>query len=300
MRLKFNSKNKILKVSVYISLIIVFIYLFIYIMFHTDIKYLIIDSVNYNYDSRRLYLNNLSKSDYVYLSLNKITTFDSNAKLEEIEEEFKDVDLDTDIINEPLIYIYNTHQTEGYNYEKLDHTVKPTVQFASYILKDYLNDYSIESVVETSSIKKYLDEHNLQYNYSYEASRYYLKNIKDKYPSIEYFIDLHRDSSKINKTLYEKDKVRYARILFVVGMKHSNSASNLEFVTELNNMLNDKYKGISRGIYKREDARFNQDMSNRCILIELGGVDNTLEEINNSLGVVSKILSEYIGEHNGK
>ena len=297
MRLKFSNKNKILRVSVYLSFIIVFIYLFIYVMFHTDFKYMIIDSVNYNYDDRRLYLNNLSKSDYVYLSLSKITTFDNNIKLEEIEEEY--LEENEEEIKEPLVYIYNTHQTEGYNYEKLDHTVKPTVLFASHILKDYLNDYNIESIVETSSMKKYLNEHNLEYSGSYEASRHYLKSVKEKYPSIEYFIDLHRDSSKINKTLYKKGNTAYARILFVVGMKHNNSESNLEFVTELNNSLNSKYKGISRGIYKREDARFNQDISSKCILVELGGVDNTLEEINNSLDVFSKILNDYIGGHSG-
>ena len=47
---------------------------------------------------------------------------------------------------------------------------------------------------------------------------------------------------------------------------------------------------------KRSDQVFNQDISPRAILVELGGVDNTLEEINNTLEVFAKVLSEYINE----
>ena len=47
---------------------------------------------------------------------------------------------------------------------------------------------------------------------------------------------------------------------------------------------------------KRDDVIFNQDLSPRAILIELGGVDNNLEEINNTLKVLSEVLYEYIKE----
>lgn len=293
MKLRFKCKKNI-KVLIPIFILFLLVFSYMYMLFNTDFKYVIIDSVNYNFDNRNLDINNLSKSELVYLSLNKITTFDNDIKLEEFEEHFIDIE-----VKEPLIYIYNTHQTEGYNYKLLDHTVKPTVLFASFILKDYLNDLGIESIVETSSMKEYLTNNKLQYKDSYEASRYYLKNIIEKYPSIKYFIDLHRDSSNIKATLYENDNTRYARVMFVVGMKHSNSSKNLEFVNTFNDNLNSKYKGLSRGILKRDDARFNQDISDKCILIELGGVDNTLEEVNNTLEIISKELSSLIGESSG-
>ncbi len=293
MKLRFKCKKNI-KVLIPIFILFLLVFSYMYMLFNTDFKYVIIDSVNYNFDNRNLDINNLSKSELVYLSLNKITTFDNDIKLEEFEEHFIDIE-----VKEPLIYIYNTHQTEVYNYKLLDHTVKPTVLFASFILKDYLNDLGIESIVETSSMKEYLTNNKLQYKDSYEASRYYLKNIIEKYPSIKYFIDLHRDSSNIKATLYENDNTRYARVMFVVGMKHSNSSKNLEFVNTFNDNLNSKYKGLSRGILKRDDARFNQDISDKCILIELGGVDNTLEEVNNTLEIISKELSSLIGESSG-
>ena len=60
---------------------------------------------------------------------------------------------------------------------------------------------------------------------------------------------------------------------------------------------NKEYKGITRGIYKRKDVIFNQDLYDNATLIEVGGVDNTIEEVNNTLEAFAKVLSEYIKEH---
>ena len=63
--------------------------------------------------------------------------------------------------------------------------------------------------------------------------------------------------------------------------------------------LEKDYKGLSRGIYKRSDVIFNQDLNPNAILIELGGVDNQIDELNNTLEILSKIIKEYLGESNG-
>ena len=44
----------------------------------------------------------------------------------------------------------------------------------------------------------------------------------------------------------------------------------------------------------RKNEVFNQDISKNAILLEVGGVDNTIEEINNTLSVIAKVLNEYI------
>ena len=59
-------------------------------------------------------------------------------------------------------------------------------------------------------------------------------------------------------------------------------------------MISNKYKGLSRGIMYRKDVIFNQDLSPYAILLEVGGVDNTIEEINNTLNVFANILYEYL------
>ena len=110
-------------------------------------------------------------------------------------------------------------------------------------------------------------------------------------------IDIHRDSTKYKGTLYEKNNKKYARIMFVLTTKHKNYKENEKFVNYLNNKLNKEYKGLSRGIMRRKDVIFNQDMSNNAILIEVGGVDNDIEEVNNTLEVFAKILKDYIEEN---
>ena len=70
---------------------------------------------------------------------------------------------------------------------------------------------------------------------------------------------------------------------------------------ELNNKLNAKNACLSRGIIKKEgpgvDGIYNQDFSPNTILIELGGQDNSIDEVNNTLKIFSEVLTEYIKEH---
>lgn len=46
----------------------------------------------------------------------------------------------------------------------------------------------------------------------------------------------------------------------------------------------------------RTDVIFNQDLSSHAILLEVGGVDNTIEEVNNTMQVIAEVLNEYINE----
>ena len=53
----------------------------------------------------------------------------------------------------PIVYIFNTHQTEGYNSNFLEtFNINNTVYLGSHILGEYLNDLGISSVVEENSI----------------------------------------------------------------------------------------------------------------------------------------------------
>ncbi|MBR2138470.1 MAG: stage II sporulation protein P [Bacilli bacterium] len=250
------------------------------------------DIINYRFKNKIPSKEELS-SFATYMSLNK--TVNKNNMFPVVMKEEKEEPLIIQKEN-PIIYIYNTHDTEKYNSIFIsDYSIIPDVKIASHILKDHLNDLGINSYVEERSIKTYLNKHKLSYSGSYEASRTYLLDSKKK-NNYEYYIDIHRDSAKYNKTLWKKDNKKYARIMFVLTTKHKNYKENKKFVNELNNMINKKYTGLSRGIYVRNDVIFNQDISDKAILIELGGVDNTLEEINNTLEVFSKIFSEFINE----
>lgn len=285
---KINYKKHLL-----ISLIIIFSLLYLYLFNKYDyIKSILYKSTNNsnNISSRLLYssLNKIVSYNDMIIKTNENDTIKKVNKIINVEE--------TKIDSKPIIYIYNTHDTEGYTLPFIsDYSITPNVKIASYILKDHLNDLNINSVVEKRTIKSYLNKNKLDYSYSYQASRNY---IRDELKKNDYLIliDLHRDSATKKYTSYEKDNKKYARIMFVLGKNYSTYSDNEKFMNNLNDRINKNYKGLSRGVFIRKSSKYNQDLSKRAILIEVGGVDSTLEEINNTLYVFANILNDYINE----
>ena len=189
------------------------------------------------------------------------------------------------------VYIYNTHDEEGYSNKGFEvYNTTPTVKLASYMLKDELKNLGINALVEERPVIKEIKKQGLPYYYSYDISNKYCKEIKEKYPSIIYFIDLHRDGiDKSLSTVTINDKA-YAKMMFLLGMNHDDANKNLEVVTKLNNYLNDNYKGLMRSIYKRNDITYYQELSSHNFIIEIGGQDNTYQEVYNSVKALAKAL----------
>ena len=203
--------------------------------------------------------------------------------------------------NEPLIYIYKTHDEEAYYNSYLNpYNIVPDVKLASYYFQERLKDLGIESVVEKRKIKDVLDKNGWNYRYSYNASRVYLEEVSKNNPSIKYFIDLHRDSVGKDKTTTTINGKSYARVMFLVGLEHENYQKNLDLATRLNELISQFDSTLSRGIYQKEgpgvNGIYNQDFSSKAILIEVGGQYNTIEEVANTIEVIARVLKDYLGE----
>ena len=204
----------------------------------------------------------------------------------------------------PLIYIYNSHQTEEYlpsNF--IESEVKPTVMMADYIMEDIFNKNNFNTIVEERSIKQKLNENNWKYYRSYDASRIYIDDTKTNNPSIKYFIDVHRDSLKRDKTTVEINGKSYAKTIFLIGLENDNYNENLEFTTKINDKLNEKYPNLSKGIYKKGgegvNGVYNQDNSKYTILLEIGGPENNTTEVLNSTLAFADCFMEVISTNEG-
>ena len=204
----------------------------------------------------------------------------------------------------PLIYIYNSHQTEEYlpsNF--IESEVKPTVMMADYIMEDIFNKNNFNTIVEERSIKQKLNENNWKYYKSYDASRIYIDDTKTNNPSIKYFIDVHRDSLKRDKTTVEINGKSYAKTIFLIGLENDNYNENLEFTTKINDKLNEKYPNLSKGIYKKGgegvNGVYNQDNSKYTILLEIGGPENNTTEVLNSTLAFADCFMEVISTNEG-
>lgn len=213
------------------------------------------------------------------------------------QEVLKKVNKET-VVN-PTIYLYNTHQTEEYKATSFaEYNVRPNVMMADYVLKEALNEKGHRVLVEETNVATVRSNLGLTYAGSYEVTKSLLANAKNNYPSLNYFVDLHRDSIGYDKTTLITNETRYAKILFIVGLENPNYQENLAFTTKIHEGLNQKLAGLSKGIYKKEgtgvNGVYNQDFSPRTILVELGGSENTIDEVYRTLLILADVLDEVI------
>lgn len=297
------------------------------ISFIGTIKWL--DKVNLKVDDLFLYtlLSNSSniKSDGISSSVvNYVIDLDFFSPLDLLKNNYKGlVDKPNNVVNmnnpskpnddtelvlkeevyKPAVYIFNTHQSEEYASNTIEYNIKPTVMTASYMLEERLKKLGIYSIVEENNILELLRINNWNYASSYRVTKMLMTEAKEKNPSLVYFIDLHRDSIPRDKTTAVIGDKTYAKVLFLLGMDNPNYLESEKVIARMNEIIKEKYPGISKGIYKKGGAGvngiYNQDFSSRCVLIEVGGVDNTLEEVSNTIDAITYMLKTYMGEANG-
>jgi len=201
----------------------------------------------------------------------------------------------------PLIYIYNSHQTEEYassNYAEF--SINPTVVMNNYILEDMFLKRGYKSLVEERSIKEVLNQNNWKYANSYKASRIFLEDVIIKQPSLKYFIDVHRDSLKRDKTVVNIEGKDYAKIIYLIGEENPNFQENLKLTEKINSKMQELYPGLSKGIYKKSgpgvNGVYNQDFSPNLLVVEVGGYENTTTEVMNSAIAFAICFMEVINE----
>lgn len=240
-------------------------------------------------DKKSIVLSSVT-SNNVNTKFNSSTNI-SNKRLIKKEE----VNNETNIALDPIVYIYNTHETE--EYKSSFYNITPTVKTVSNIMKDELLKLNINSIIETKSVQKEVNKRGLDYPETYTVSLEYLKARRGKNPSLKYFFDMHRDSVVGDVARVSINNKKYATIMFLVGTKNQYYKRNLKGIRVMEKYLNKHYKGLLRSTYYQPNSTFYQDYDSNMFLVELGGPDNTLEEIYNSTVALSKAIKYYVEEN---
>ena len=306
---KFKSKNKS-KVVYVLIFVLSFIFTLIFIVRDKTILFDKLVSEITRSDKKILDFSFLvSPKEIIYSSLNKnVEKNDLKAFNSLYYDEFDYLTSKSNYVidpspdenkSEPIVYLYNTHQTEEYSLNStFDYSVKPNVMISSYILREKLNNLGINTIVETNNMKDFLVKNNYKYNMSYHASEYFARLKTTEFPSIRYLIDIHRDSMGKNGTLLVTNDKSYARVLFVVGLEHTKSENNVGFAEKLNSVMESMYPGLSRGVSYKTGSPihgvYNANLEGKSVLLEIGGVENKIEEVNNTMEALSNVILEVI------
>ena len=214
------------------------------------------------------------------------------------------------ITNEPLVLVIHTHATECYTSEGAEGISSDTAFRSS---DTELNTVKVGSefcrVLEDNGIScihctKLHDEndYNASYANSLESVKYYL----EKYPSIKYIFDIHRDAIFRNETdavkpLCKIDGKDTAQIMLVCGSNakgadHPEWQDNLSVCLKLQKKLCDAYPPLMRKIDLR-GASFNQQYSKGFMLVEVGSCANTLSEALSAVRLFASCTAEMIKEY---
>ncbi len=117
-------------------------------------------------------------------------------------------------------------------------------------------------------------------------------------------IDFHRDAVGRKVTTLETPEMNFAKVAFVVGLDHPGYEGNLKYAEALHTAMENIVPGISRGVMKKSgagvDGVYNQDLFHKMLLVELGGIDNTEEEILRTVAVLAQAIAKInAGEQSG-
>jgi stage II sporulation protein P len=209
------------------------------------------------------------------------------------------------------VFIYHTHNRESFLPHLKDSGQSSAVQHKDINITlvgkrfgDQLAKYGIGAAVDDTDIAAILAERNWEYWQSYQVSRERIQEAMAGNQNLVYFFDIHRDSARRRTTTTTINGKSYAKIYFVVGESHPNYKENESFAIQLEQRLREKYPSLSRGIVRKNQTSgngiYNQDLSSRSLIIEIGGVENTLEEMYNTVEVLAEVFADYYYSDGGK
>lgn len=202
------------------------------------------------------------------------------------------------------VIIYHTHTTETYSKDR-DFDYEASGEFRTL-------DKNANVVRVGEKIKECLEKNNVgvyhdteyydypSYNLSYSKAGKAILNLLKKYSNAKVVLDIHRDALGTGDQIYRPvvniNGEDTAQILLVVGtnqggLNHPNWRENLKFALKLQQVANEKYPGFCRYVSLRKE-RFNQQVSNGAIIVEMGATGNTMEEVLRAGELFSEILLE--------
>lgn len=201
------------------------------------------------------------------------------------------------------VLIYHTHTHEAYKKTEQDSYVETAVSRT----KD--NGHNVvrvgEALAELLTERGFTvihDETDHEQNALGTAYERSLKTAQSYVGDVDVFIDLHRDAYSKNGSgnpfCVEIDGVKTARLMFLVGNgkgfdEKPYYAENYGLATRLTHRINEAHEGLCRPVMVK-DGRYNQNVSTRALLVEVGHNENSLEQALAALPYLADALRDVL------
>lgn len=207
-------------------------------------------------------------------------------------------------LEEKQVLVFFTHSQEAYQ----PVVAKATGNGAAYdkklnilalsqpITQAFSKQSMIVDTIETDLMATMQVNHS-KFHEAYKVARPYVQQALSA-KQYDLVLDIHRDAAKKKATTLTNDKGSYAKIAIVIGLEHEAYSWNLAYAEQLHAELNTLVPNISRGVMKKEgegvNGVYNQDLAQQMLLIEIGGVENTEQEVLNTIDVLAQAVRQTL------
>jgi stage II sporulation protein P len=187
----------------------------------------------------------------------------------------------------PRVAVYHSHSDESY----LPSDGASSIRDNGGIFRvgeSFRNDLQGKDIVVQQS-KRSHDPHDKK---SYQRSRRTAQELLRQNPAA--ILDVHRDALDRRFYMANIEGQDLAKVLLVVGRQNPNMQSNKRFAQELKAVADRKYPGLVKGIFFGRGS-YNQDLSPRALLLEMGTHKNSREEAKRGASLFAEVLADYLG-----
>ncbi|MBR0351128.1 MAG: stage II sporulation protein P [Clostridia bacterium] len=219
-------------------------------------------------------------------------------------------EVSNDILNSDIskdnrnVILFHTHTCESYTpsekyyYEETGNfrttDLNYTVARVGDELENHLKQYGF-NVIHDKTYHDYPE-----YNGSYTRSLETVQNILEGNPT-DIIFDVHRDAIGSRSDYAPSVRIgedECAQIMFVIGsdeggLWHPNWQQNLIFAAKVQAKAEEMYPGLFKPLLLTK-YRYNQHAGKYASIIEVGATGNTLEQCNNSMKYLAKVIDEVM------
>lgn len=190
----------------------------------------------------------------------------------------------------PKIAIYHSHTDESYipNDGTPTQRGKGSIMLVGSAFERRLTELGYQ--VEHS--KTLHDPHDAN---AYHRSRRTAMKLLQSQPAA--IFDLHRDSAPLKAYSTTINGKPATRLLLVVGRQNQNRKTTLDYARSIKRATDAKYRGLIRGIFIAH-GNYNQDLSPRSLLVEVGTQYNSREAAERSITLFANVVPFFLGPGN--